>query len=71
MDGDMFTAYVSHILLKELWPGDVVIMNNLPAHKVSATHEIIEGAQAKLIYLPPCLPYFNPIEKPSPRSRRI
>lgn len=63
MDGGMFTAYVTHILLKELKPGDVVIMDNLPAHKVAAVREIIEGAGARLIYLPPYSPDFNPIEK--------
>ena len=63
MDGDMFTAYVTHVLLKELRPGDVVIMDNLPAHKVAAVREIIEGAGAKLMYLPPYSPDFNPIEK--------
>ena len=62
MDGDMFTAYVTHILLKELRPGDVVIMDNLPAHKVATVREAIEGAGAKLIYLPPYSPDFNPIE---------
>ena len=63
MDGDMFIAYVTHILLKELKPGDVVIMDNLPAHKVAAVRDIIEAAGAKLIYLPPYSPDFNPIEK--------
>ncbi len=63
MDGDMFSAYVTHILLKELRPGDVVIMDNLPAHKVAAVRETIEGARAQLIFLPPYSPDFNPIEK--------
>ncbi len=63
MDGDMFVAYVTHILLKELRPGDVVIMDNLPAHKVAAVRETIEGAGARLTYLPPYSPDFNPIEK--------
>lgn len=63
MDGDMFTAYVTHVLMKELRPGDVVIMDNLPAHKVAAVRETIERADAKLIYLPPYSPDFNPIEK--------
>ena len=63
MDGDMFIAYVTHILLKELRPGDVVIMDNLSAHKVAAVHEIIERVGARLIYLPPYSPDFNPIEK--------
>lgn len=63
MDGEMFTAYVAHVLLKELRPGDVVIMDNLPAHKVAAVRQIIEGAGAHLVYLPPYSPDFNPIEK--------
>ena len=49
MDGDMFMAYVTHILLKEIRPGDVVIMDNFPAQKVAAVREVIEGAVAKLI----------------------
>lgn len=63
MNGDMFAAYVTQLLVKELKPGDVVIMDNLPAHKVAAVRETIEGAGARLIYLPPYSPDFNPIEK--------
>ncbi len=63
MDGDMFKAYVTHILLKELRPGDTVVMDNLPAHKVAGVREAIEGAGANLVYLPPYSPDFNPIEK--------
>jgi len=63
MDGDMFIAYVTHVLLKELRSGDVVVMDNLPAHKVAGVRAIIEGIGAKLMYLPPYSPDFNPIEK--------
>ncbi len=63
MDGEMFTAYVAHVLVKELRPGDVVVMNNLPAHKVDGVRSSIEDAGAKLMYLPPYSPNFNPIEK--------
>lgn len=63
MNGDMFTAYVTRLLVKELRLGDVVIMDNLPAHKVAAVREAIEDAGATLIYLPPYSPDFNPIEK--------
>jgi len=63
MDGEMFVAYTTHILLKELREGDVVIMDNLPAHKVADVRGIIEGAGARLMYLPPYSPDFNPIEK--------
>lgn len=63
MNGDTFKAYVAQILVPELKPGDVVIMDNLPAHKVNGVAETIEEAGAKLLYLPPYSPDFNPIEK--------
>lgn len=62
IDGDMFTAYVTHVLMKELRPGDVVIMDNLPAHKVATVRQTIEAAGASLMYVPPYSPDFNPIE---------
>ena len=62
MDGDAFRAYVEKVLVPELNPGDTVIMDNLPAHKVSGIREMIEAAQARLLYLPPYSPDFNPIE---------
>ena len=62
MNGDAFLAYVRQVLVPELSPGDVVIMDNLPAHKVSGVHDAIEAAGANLIYLPPYSPDFNPIE---------
>ena len=62
MDGDAFRAYIEQVLLPELKNGDVVIMDNLPAHKVTGVRMAIEGAGARLIYLPPYSPDFNPIE---------
>ena len=62
MDGEFFLAYVEQILVPELRPGDIVIMDNLPAHKVSGVRAAIEAAQANLLYLPPYSPDFNPIE---------
>lgn len=62
MCGDAFRAYVGQVLVPELTPGDVVIMDNLPAHKVSGIREAIETAGARLLYLPPYSPDFNPIE---------
>jgi transposase len=44
------------------WRGDLVIMDNLPAHKVSGVRDAIEAAGAKLLFLPPYSPDFNPIE---------
>lgn len=62
MNGDAFLAYVEQVLAPELEPGDVVIMDNLPAHKVTGVRQAIEAAGAKLLYLPPYSPDFNPIE---------
>jgi transposase len=62
MDGSVFRAYVTQVLVPELAPGDTVIMDNLPAHKVRGVRDAIEAAGAKLIYLPPYSPDFNPIE---------
>lgn len=62
MDGDAFRAYVENVLVPDLSPGDIVIMDNLPAHTVSGIREMIEAADARLLYLPPYSPDFNPIE---------
>jgi len=58
-----FQAYVDQVLVPELQTGDVVIMDNLGSHKGSGVREAIEAAGAKLLYLPPYSPDFNPIEK--------
>lgn len=66
LDGPMhaaaFRAYVEHALVPELSPGDIVVMDNLPAHKVAGIRQAIEAAGARLLYLPPYSPDFNPIE---------
>jgi len=62
MNGDAFLAYVDQVLVPELEPDDVVIMDNLPAHKVKGVRHAIEAVGAKLLYLPPYSPDFNPIE---------
>jgi transposase len=62
MHGMAFLAYVEQVLVPELKPGDSVVMDNLPAHKVSGVREAIEAAGARLLYLPPYSPDFNPIE---------
>lgn len=62
MDGDAFRAYVRQVLVPELEPGAIVVMDNLPAHKVSGVRDAIEVAGARLLYLPPYSPDFNPIE---------
>jgi transposase len=63
MDGDIFLAYVEQVLVPSLKDGDVVILDNLPAHKVDGVRERIEAAGAKLLYLPPYSPDLNPIEQ--------
>ena len=62
MNGDAFLAYIEQVLVPELAKGDVVIMDNLPAHKVTGVRQAIEGAGARILYLPPYSPDFNPIE---------
>ena len=62
-DGDIFLAYVEQVLCPELRSGDVVVMDNLSAHKVVGVRERIEAVGAKLFYLPPYSPDLNPIEQ--------
>ena len=62
-DIDIFLAYVEHLLYPVLKPGDVVVMDNLSAHKAPAVSEWIEKAGAEVLYLPPYSPDLNPIEK--------
>ena len=50
------------MLCPALHPGDVVVMDNLSAHKVSGVRELIQAAGAELLYLPPYSPDLNPIE---------
>lgn len=62
MHGDAFVAYVEQVLVPTLKPGDIVVMDNLPAHKSAAARRAIEKAGAELHFLPPYSPDFNPIE---------
>ncbi len=62
-DGEIFLAYVEQVLCPQLQPGDIVVMDNLAAHKVAGVRELIENTGARLRYLPPYSPDFNPIEK--------
>jgi transposase len=57
-----FETYLARVLVSELRPGDVVIMDNLSSHKGPRVRETIEAAGASLRYLPPYSPDFNPIE---------
>ncbi len=62
MNGEAFTAYAETFLAPTLAPGDIVVLDNLPAHKGAAVREAIEAAGARLLFLPPYSPDFNPIE---------
>lgn len=59
---DAFGIYVAEVLAPKLHSGDVVIMDNLAAHKAAGVQEAIEAVGAKVLYLPPYSPDFNPIE---------
>ncbi len=61
-NGDTFLWFVENVLIPCLWPGAVVVMDNLPAHKITGITELIESVGAKVIYLSPYSPDFNPIE---------
>lgn len=62
-DGEVFLAYLEHVLCPHLQPGDVVVMDNLSAHKVAGVRELLAGCGAEPLYLPPYSPDFNPIEQ--------
>lgn len=63
MNGIVFRAYVEQVLVPTLQPGDIVVMDNLPAHKAAGVRDAIEQVGGSLLYLPPYSPDFNPIEK--------
>ena len=62
MNGTVFLAYVSQVLVPTLSPGDIVVMDNLSAHKASGVRDAIESVGVTLRFLPPYSPDFNPIE---------
>jgi transposase len=62
MDGEIFGVYVEQVLVPTLRSGDVVVMDNLTAHKRPQIKRLIEAASATVLYLPPYSPDFNPIE---------
>jgi len=70
-DSDIFLAYLEHVLCPKLKPGDVVVMDNLSAHKVDGVHQRIAQCGAELLYLPPYSPDLNPIEKAWAKLKQI
>ncbi len=62
MDGKAFQVFVEHFLIPNLWKGAVVVMDNLPAHKLKVIEPLIESAEASVLNFSPYSPDFNPIE---------
>lgn len=62
VNAQVFASFIAQVLLPTLRPGDRVVMDNLSSHKGMLVRELIESAQARLLYLPPYSPDLNPIE---------
>lgn len=62
MNGDAFQVYIEKVLGPTLRPGDIVVLDNLPAHKVAGIRQAVTARNAQLFYLPPYSPDMNPIE---------
>ena len=62
VDSEMFLAFVEQMLVPKLRRGQVVVLDNLPAHKSPRIDQLIESAGARVLRLPPYSPDFNPIE---------
>jgi len=62
IDGETFLAWVQQFLCPTLQPGDIVILDNLPSHKVEGVKAAVLAVHATLLYLPPYSPDLNPIE---------
>ena len=71
MDAALFQAYVRQALRPTLRAGDVIVMDNLSSHKHPHVRELIESAGAKLLYLPPYSPDYNPIEMIWSKVKRL
>jgi len=71
MDGEIFLTYVQRVLIPTLRAGDVVVMDNLSAHKRPHVLRLIEQANATVLYLPPYSPDFNPIEMIWSKVKRL
>ena len=63
VDAQVFEAYLERVLLPELCPGRIVVMDNLSTHKTDKVRQLVEGAGCELLYLPPYSPDLNPIEE--------
>src|SRR5262249_38187064 len=71
INGDLFCAYVEQILVKELREGDIVVLDNLSSHKRVEARAAIEAVGARVVFLPPYSPDFNPIENAFAKLKRL
>lgn len=71
INGEGFQAYVEQVLVPELRPGDVVVLDNLGSHLVAGVRKAIEGAGCRLLFLPPYSPDLNPIENAFSKLKRL
>jgi len=71
VDSQVFEAYLEQVLVPYLRPGQIVVMDNLSAHKGQRVKELIEGASCELLYLPPYSPDLNPIEEAFSKIKSI
>ena len=68
---ERFMGYIQNTLVPAIKPGDIVVMDNLPVHKVAGVREAVEAAGARLLYLPPYSPDFNPCMDGSCMARAL
>ena len=61
-DADVFEAFLEQVLVRTLRPGDIVVLDNVGAHKPHRMRQLVEAAGARLLFLPPYSPDLNPIE---------
>jgi transposase len=71
VDRNMFDEYIKEFLAPTLRPGDIVIMDNLKAHKSELAKQIVADRQASILFLPPYSPDYNPIEKMWSKVKQI
>ena len=71
VNGPIFRAYVEQVLVPELRPGDVVVMDNLSSHKLAAVRSAVAGAGCALLFLPPYSPDLSPIENAFAKLERL
>lgn len=71
MNSDAFKAYIEQVLAPESRPGDLVILDNLPAHKTAAVRDTFDRCGIRFRYLPPYSPDLNPIENAFSKLKRL